>query len=49
MFTIYQIIATNGRITASHKEAVEFYRQGYEVAVLVRNGENWEQRALWVH
>ena len=48
MFTIYQIFGTT-TTTASHKEAVELYRKGHEIAVLVGNGDNWTQRALWIH
>lgn len=49
MYTIYQNIST-GEITFSQAEAVEMYRTGVEVAVLVDNGGNrLEQRALWVH
>ena len=49
MFAIYQNCST-GEITFSHKEAVEMYRAGAEVAVLVDNGgDRLEQRALWVH
>ena len=49
MYAIYQNLAT-GEITFSHKEAVEMYRTGAEIAVLVGNGcGRLEQRALWVH
>lgn len=49
MYTIYQNLST-GEITFSHTEAVEMYRTGAEVAVLVDNGgDRLEQRALWVH
>ena len=49
MCTIYKNLST-GEITFSHREAVEMYRAGAEVAVLVDNGgDRLEQRALWVH
>ena len=49
MFAIYQNCST-GEVTFSHAEAVEMYRAGAEVAVLVDNGgDRLEQRALWVH
>ncbi len=47
MFTIYHVLGTQ-TYTASHREAVEYYRQGSEIAVLVGNGSTWTQRALWV-
>ena len=49
MFTIYQNTAT-GETTFSHAQAVEMYRAGAEIAVLVDDGSpRLEQRALWVH
>lgn len=49
MYSVYQNCST-GEITFSHAEAVEMYRTGAEVAVLVDNGGDClEQRALWVH
>lgn len=49
MSAIYQNLST-GEITFSHKEAVEMYRTGAEIAVLIDNGgDHLEQRALWVH
>ena len=49
MSAIYQNLST-GEITFSHKEAVEMYRTGVEIAVLIDNGgDRLEQRALWVH
>ena len=49
MYYIYQNCST-GEITFSHAEAVEMYRAGAEVVVLVDNGDDGlEQRALWVH
>ena len=49
MSAIYQNLST-GEITFSHKEAVDMYRTGAEVAVLVGNGgDRLERRALWVH
>lgn len=49
MFTVYQNLST-GEATFSHKEAVEMYRAGAEIAVLVDDGgDRLEQRALWIH
>ena len=48
MFTIYQNLTT-GEITFSHKEAVEFYRDGAEVAVIVDHVSYLEQKAMWIH
>ena len=49
MYAIYQNLTT-GENTFSHKEAVEMYRTGAEIAVLIDNGgDRLEQRALWVH
>lgn len=49
MYTVYQNCST-GEITFSHAEAVEMYRTGAEIAVLVDNGgSRLEQRALWIH
>lgn len=49
MYIVYQNCFT-GEITFSHAEAVEMYRTGAEVAVLVDNGgDHLEQRALWIH
>lgn len=49
MYPIYQNLST-GEVTFSHAEAVEMYRAGAEIAILVDNGgDRLEQRALWVH
>lgn len=48
MFTVYQNLTT-GETTFSHKEAVNFYRSGAEVAVIVDHGSYPEQKALWIH
>jgi hypothetical protein len=48
MFTVYQNLST-GEITFSHEEAVGFYREGAEVAVLVDHGSYLEQKAMWIH
>lgn len=48
MYSVYQNCST-GEITFSHAEAVEMYRAGAEVAVLIDNGGRLEQRALWIH
>lgn len=48
-YTIYEVLGT-ATITASHREAVEYYRQGFEIAVLgSKDGILWEQVALWYH
>lgn len=47
MFIIYKSITT-GVVTASHKEAVEPYRAGHEIVILV--GDNtgyWRQHGMW--
>lgn len=48
-YTIYEVLGT-ATITASQREAVEYYRQGFEIAVLSsKDGILWEQVALWYH
>lgn len=48
-YVIYEILGT-ATVTASHREAMEYYRQGCEIAVLSSiDGVEWEQHALWVH
>lgn len=48
-YTIYEALGT-AIITENQREAVEYYRQGYEIAVLgSKDGILWEQVALWYH
>lgn len=48
-YIIYEVVGT-ATITASHREAIDYYRQGFEIAVLSsRDNILWEQVALWVH
>ena len=49
MFIVYKSITT-GVVTASHKEAVELYRAGHEIVILVGdNSGHWRQHGMWVH
>lgn len=48
-YIIYEVLGT-ATITASQREAVEYYRQGFEIAVLSsKDGILWEQVVLWYH
>lgn len=48
-YIIYEVLGA-AIIIASHREAVEYYRRGFEIAVLgSRDGILWEQAALWYH
>lgn len=47
--TIYEVRGI-AIVTESHREAVEYYRQGYEIAVLSsKDGVQWKQVAWWAH
>lgn len=48
MLTVYQNLST-GEITFSHEEAMGFYREGAEIAVLVDYGNYIEQKTMWIH
>ena len=46
-YTIYEVRGI-AIVTESHREAVEYYRQGYEIAVLgSKDGIQWKQVAWW--
>jgi hypothetical protein len=48
-YAIYEVLGTN-IIVESQREAVDYYRQGFEIAVLgSKDGILWEQVALWCH
>lgn len=48
-YVIYEVLGA-ATVTASHKEAMEYYRQGHEIAVLSStDGVEWEQRTQWYH
>lgn len=48
-YIIYEVLGA-ATITASQREAVEYYRLGFEIAVLSsKDGILWEQVALWYH
>lgn len=48
-YAIYEVLGTN-IIVESQREALDYYRQGFEIAVLgSKDGILWEQVALWYH
>lgn len=45
----YEVVGTD-ITTKIHREAVEYYRQGFEIAVLSsKDGILWTKVARWVH
>lgn len=46
---IYEVVGTN-ITTENHREAVEYFRQGYEIAILSsKDGILWVKVAHWSH
>ena len=48
---IYYINDKNGEATSSHAEAMEWYREGAEIAIMDYSEtlEQWVERLRWVH
>lgn len=48
-YVFYEVVGTT-IVVASQREAVEYYRQGFEIAVFgSKDGILWEQILLWYH